>query len=383
METATLSDHIKRKARELGFTLVGITTPEQPSHLNVYKDWIKAGHHGKMAYLETDRAIKARANPRILLPECQSILVLGIPYSNPHSTPSAVADTGPTGRIAAYAWGDDYHDVLKVALKELVDYIEELSGTSVANRWYTDTGPIMESELAQRAGLGWIGKNSLLINPEQGSYFLLAEILLGIELEADQAVTNDFCGSCTRCIEACPSDCILPNRTIDANRCISYLSIELKDVIPTENRTQMDNWVFGCDICQEVCPWNMRFAHSRGHHEFEAREGIQLIELEKELELGPGDFNKKFKASPVKRTKRRGYLRNVAIALGNAGQESSVPALKRSLLTDEEKLIRGHAAWALGKIGGSEAKASLGEAQQKEEDDWVKEEISSARKSFD
>ena len=383
MEKTTLTKKIKIKAQELGFGLVGVTTPEQPAHLDVYEDWIKAGHHGEMGYLDTARAIKGRADPRLLLPECQSILVLGMPYSNPKTATSRAPEAGPKGRVAAYAWGDDYHDVLKATLKELVTYIEKLCGVPVPNRWYTDTGPILESELAQRAGLGWIGKNSLLINPSQGSYFLLAEILLGIELEADQAIVNDYCGSCTRCIDACPTDCILPNRTLDAKRCISYLSIELKDVIPADTRPMMENWVFGCDICQEVCPWNIRFAPGQGHDEFEPREGIRSIELEKELELSPSDFNKKFKGSPVKRTKRRGYLRNVAVALGNAGQTRSVPALKRALLNDDEKLIRGHSAWALGEIGGTEAKASLDEAEEMEEDPWVKEEISSAQNSLD
>jgi len=382
MEKNALTDKVKIKAKELGFKLVGITTPKQPAHLDIYKKWIEAGHHGEMSYLETKQAIQGRADPRHLLPECQSILVVGMPYENPDVAPSHPPETKPIGRIAAYAWGADYHDVLKAPLKELVAYIEKLNGASVPNRWYTDSGPILESELAQQAGLGWIGKNSLLINPMQGSYFLLAEILLGIEMEPDKPIVNDFCGSCTRCIEACPTDCILPNRTLDAKRCISYLSIELKGAIPAETRPLMDNWVFGCDICQEVCPWNIRFAPARGHQEFESREGIHGIDLEKELELSPIQFNEKFKGSPVKRPKRRGYLRNVAVALGNAGKKSSLPALKRALLKEEEKLIRGHAAWALGEIGSDAAKAILDEAQAMEKDSWVQEEISSALNSL-
>lgn len=375
MNRKRLSVKVKEKARSLGFALVGITTPEAPAHLDVYADWIAAGHHGEMGYLASERAIKERSDPRSLLPECKSVLVLGIAYANPSTAARPSSEDKLYGRVAAYAWGDDYHDALKARLKDLVAYIEELKESPVANRWYTDTGPILESELAQRAGLGWIGKNSLLINPQKGSYFLLSEILLDIELEVDRPITNDYCGSCTRCIEACPTDCILPNRTVDATRCISYLTIELKEVMPHKERAMLDDWVFGCDICQEVCPWNMRFAPELGHPDFAPREGLQRVDLEEELQLSVEAFSRKFKRNPVKRPKRRGYLRNVAVALGNAGEASSVTTLGKSLLGEEEALIRGHVAWALGKIGGRDARKVLEEAEAMEKDTWVQEEI--------
>jgi epoxyqueuosine reductase len=330
-----------------------------------------------MDYLARPDAVARRQDPRAILPECQSILVLGIPYDNPESQPR-LAVNRPQGRVAAYAWADDYHDVLKTRLRALAEFIEAAAGQPVPNRWYTDTGPILERELAQRAGLGWIGKNTMLINPEGGSYYLLAEILLGIELEADEALTTDHCGTCTRCIEACPTDCILPDRTLDASRCISYLTIELKEDIPIKMREQMGEWVFGCDVCQVVCPWNERFAADSGDPDFSARVDIPWVDLEQELTLSPQAFNAKFKGSPVKRPKRRGYLRNVAVALGNAGQTGSLAALSDCLLNEEEPLVRRHAAWAVGQIGGEDAAAVLGEALGGEEDAGVREEIQSA-----
>jgi epoxyqueuosine reductase len=230
-------------------------------------------------------------------------------------------------------------------MKELVQFIEEQVGGSVKNRWYTDTGPILERDLAQRAGIGWIGKNTCLIHPKHGSYFLLSEILLDLDLEPDLPFVTDHCGTCTRCIEACPTDCILPDRTIDAARCISYLTIELKDDIPTELRDKLGNWVFGCDVCQMVCPWN-RFA-GEGDPAFEDHNPTHS--LTEELPMTAQEFNRRFKGSPVKRAKRRGYLRNVAVALGNTGDRHALPVLQKSL-HDEEPLVREHARWAIQKI---------------------------------
>jgi epoxyqueuosine reductase len=254
----------------------------------------------------------------------------------------------------------------------LMSFIEEQVGYSVSNRWYTDSGPLLERELAQRAGLGWIGKNSMLIHPEHGSYFLLAEILLSIELQIDTPLDTDHCGTCTRCLEACPTQCILPDRTIDATRCISYLTIEQNGSTPAELRPQMGEWVFGCDICQAVCPWNERFATSADTGGSE--NATPWVELEKELKINTRDFNRKFKHSPVQRAKRRGYLRNLAVAAGNSGQRSLTQALT-VLLEDKEPLARGHAAWALGCLGGGEPQAALARAAEDELDDWVLEEI--------
>ena len=233
-------------------------------------------------------------------------------------------------------------------LQEIVRFIERQVGHPIASRSYTDTGPILERDLAQRAGLGWIGKNSCFINPKHGSYFLLAEILLDIELEPDPAFTTDHCGTCTRCIEACPTACILPNRTLDAGRCISYLTIELRDEIPIDLRTSLGDWVFGCDVCQMVCPWN-RFAQPEGDAAFQPRPGLPQPQLIQEIDLGPPEFSRKFNHSAIKRATRRGYRRNLAVALGNSGRAEALPVLETTL-QDSDALIREHAGWAIGEI---------------------------------
>ena len=342
-----LKENIKNKSRKLGFILAGVTTPEPPPHYSTFERWLAQGHHGTMDYLATERSRARRADPREIMPECKSILVLATPYPSPggRGVSERQDEAEITGRIASYAWGKDYHDVLPARMQELVQFIEEQVGYPVKNRWYTDTGPLLERDLAQRAGIGWIGKNTCLINPKHGSFFLLSEILLDLALEPDPPLVTDHCGTCTRCIEACPTDCILPERTIDATRCISYLTIELKDDIPVELRARMGNWVFGCDICQAVCPWN-RFAEE-GDPAFGHRSSAQ--HLPEELSLTPQEFNQRFKGTPVKRARRRGYLRNVAVALGNTGHMHALPVLQ-SALNDEEPLVREHAQWAIEEI---------------------------------
>jgi len=341
-----LTQAIKNEAYRLGFSLAGITTPEQPPHTSVYESWLRLGRQASMEYLSGERALAARRDPRLLLPECKSILALAVRYPDPKSVPPELAKSA--GRVAAYAWGADYHLVLPDRLRALVAFIEARAGAPVPNRWYTDTGPLLERELAQRAGLGWIGKNTCLINPQEGSYFLLAEILLGIELDPDRPFPADRCGTCTRCIDACPTQCILPDRTLDAGRCISYLTIENKAENPPDLRGQTGNWVFGCDVCQTVCPWN-KFAGARYDPAFAPRSGVPNPDLSVEIGLTPEEFNKKFRDSSVLRAKGRGYRRNVAVALGNAGRPEAIPALEQAA-HDPEPLVREHAGWALGKL---------------------------------
>ena len=337
-----LKQAIKDKARQLGFILAGVTTPEPPPHYSTFEHWLAQNHHGTMDYLAKERSRLRRADPLKILPECKSILVLAIPYNPPLPRGEGLR---VRGRIASYAWGDDYHDILPARMKELVQSIEEQVGGPVKNRWYTDTGPILERDLAQRAGIGWIGKNTCLIHPKHGSYFLLSEILLDLALEPDSPFVTDHCGTCRRCIEACPTDCILPDRTIDAPRCISYLTIELKDGIPVELREKIGDWVFGCDVCQIVCPWN-RFA---GEGDPAFVDENPLRSLTEELVITTQEFNQRFKRSPVKRARRRGYLRNVAVALGNTGDMHALPVLNRAL-EDPEPMLREHAKWAIEKI---------------------------------
>jgi epoxyqueuosine reductase len=339
-----LKERIKAKALELGFVLAGVTTPEPPPHYSTFENWLAQGQHGTMNYLADERSRTRRANPLEILPECKSILVLATPYMSPSPRGRGARGEGEA-RVASYAWGEDYHDVLPARMKELVQFIEEQAGGPIKNRYYTDTGPILERDLAQRAGIGWIGKNTCLINPKQGSYFLLSEILLDLALQADLPIVTDHCGTCTRCITACPTQCILPDRTLDARRCISYLTIELKDDIPTDLRPLIGDWVFGCDICQMVCPWN-RFA-VEGDPAFGTQNPSHS--LTEELEITSQEFNQRFKRTPIKRAKRRGYLRNVAVALGNTANWHALPVLNQAL-EDPEPLVREHAKWALEEI---------------------------------
>lgn len=361
-----LTDFAKAEALRLGFSRVGVTTPDAPPHIDVYDKWLAAGRHGEMAYLETDRARHRRANPREILPECESILVVATNYLPERHSP---------GGIAAYAVGDDYHEVLVDRLGGLVSSLEQRVGGEIENRYYTDTGPLLERELAQRAGLGWIGKNTCLIHPEHGSYFFLAEILLALPLVADEPFKTDQCGECTLCIEACPTDCILADRTLDASRCISYLTIELKGSVPKDLRSLTQDWIFGCDICQEVCPWNLRFAEPTDDPPFQPRPFLQSPHPADVLELTADSYRTELRKSPLKRAKRNGLLRNAALAAANTDDRSSVPSLKRVLIEEPEAVPRAHAAWALGRLG--EAKV-LEAGLESEQDPEVRQEIRAA-----
>lgn len=344
MDARQLTLAVKAAARRLGFALVGVTTPDPPPHLEVYARWLAQGRHAEMAYLAAPRAVERRGDPRLILPECRSILVLGIRYPKPAEEPPA-----PThGRVAAYAGGTDYHEVLPERLQALVAFIEAQVGAAVPNRWYTDTGPLLERELAQRAGLGWIGKNTCLINPQQGSYFLLAEILLGVDLVPDAPLATDHCGTCRRCIEACPTGCILPDRTLDSARCLSYLTIELKGELPADLRPGVGEWVFGCDICQAVCPWNLRFATDEYDPAFAPQ--VTHLDLVETLSLTAEQFNRRFKHSPIRRAKRAGLLRNAAVSLGARKILPAQAALVQAAGQDPSDLVRTHAAWALGQL---------------------------------
>lgn len=370
MDPHLSSRFVKDKARRLGFVSVGVTTPEPPDHLDVYRAWVARGHHGEMDYLASERGLARRARPRDLLPECESIVVVAAPYS-----PCPSSDG--TARVAAYALGEDYHQVLVDRMRALVTALEVHVGHPVPHRLYTDTGPILERELAQRAGLGWIGKNTCLIDPQRGSYLLLGEILLGLRLEADAPFIEDRCGSCTRCLEACPTRCILPNRTLDATRCISYLTIETRAEIAPELRPVIGDWVFGCDICQDVCPWNVRFARPADDAALAPRPFLDPAQLSAFLDLDEIGYRTHLGRSPLKRAKRRGLVRNAAVAAGNSRNPEYVGALV-GLLGDSDPLVRCHAAWGLGQIGGAEARRALEGAAYRESEPDVLQEIGAA-----
>jgi epoxyqueuosine reductase len=363
----------RAEAFRLGFILCGFTTPDPPAHLDVYDDWIKSDRQADMAYMASPRALTIRANPRELLTGCQTIIVLAAPYPI-----LPASKTENTGQIAGYAKSSDYHNVFPPRLEALADWIARQTNQPVKWRGFTDTAPILEKELAQRAGLGWIGKNTNLINPEIGSWFMLAELFLDIPIEPDQPFSADRCGTCTRCIDTCPTGCILANRTIDATRCLSYLTIENKGEIPPDLRPLLGTHIFGCDVCQTVCPWNQKPAIPPWKTLFPPLDALEPVQLAADLQLDNAAFRARFRHSPVTRAKRRGYLRNVAVALGNLAQPESIPALIASLQKDPEPLIRAHVAWALGRIPSPEAKTALQSALKIETDPNVLDEINQA-----
>ncbi len=373
-----LADLIKSQALSLGFSLCGITSAAPPPHLEVYQDWVANGLHAEMGYMASERNMERRADVQKILPGCKSVIVLATNYYQ-----GAVPSVDPTqqGQVGRYAWNLDYHDVIKQRLLTLVAFIEERVGHPVQQRVYVDTGPILEGEFAQRAGLGWLGKHSLLISPQIGSWVLLSEILLDLELPQDAPLETDHCGTCTRCIDACPTDAILTGRRlVDANKCISYQTIEQKTSIPSDIRHQFGNWVFGCDICQDVCPWNVRFAPVTQDVAFLPRPTLPNPQLRDLLTMSQHEFSATYKDSPIKRTKRRGMGRNAAIALGNAPSEEGLAALSKALSTHDEPLVRGHAAWAIGQHQAylQQARDVLIDALSTETDTFVLEEIKTA-----
>ncbi len=371
-----LSAFVKSEAHRLGFDLVGITTPEPPQHLDTFRDWLARGMHGEMSYLATQRSVERRADPRLILPECRSIVVLGANYMPLNGAP------GPDGPVSAYALGEDYHDVLPKRMEQLVAALETRLGRTFPYRTYTDTGPVLERDLGQRAGLGWIGKNTCLIHPQIGSYFFLAAVLVGVWLDPDPAFAHDRCGSCDRCITACPTECILPDRTLDARRCISYLTIELKGAIPLDLRSHMGGWIFGCDICQQVCPWNLRFARPTQDGTFQPSDFMQSFGIDHILGLSEERSRRALQGSPLRRARRSGMVRNAAVAAGNSDDQRLVTALVHLLHQDREPMIRSHAAWALGQLEDVEASRALGRAAREETEPTVQEEIQAALERF-
>lgn len=350
----TLTQHIHARANKLGFELVGITPAAQSETIARYRQWIENGYAGKMGYLE--RHLPLKVDVRQLLAEAKSVISLAMNYYT-LDPPKALAEDPARGQISRYAWGDDYHDVIRQRLSELVDFIKKTAETELKTRVCVDTAPIIEREYAQKAGIGWIAKNTNLIHWRSGSWYFLAEVLINIDLESDTAPLRGSCGTCTRCIEACPTDAIIEPNLLDSRLCISYLTIELKESIPKALRPKIGNLIFGCDICQEVCPWNSK-AVPTDEPAFQPRNGNLTPKLLSLIGMTQQEFSRRFKGSPIKRTKRRGFLRNVLVAIGNWGEPRAVPALKDAL-TDDEPLVRSHAAWALGKIGGDTAKQIL------------------------
>ena len=349
-DAGTLARLAKAHAYAVGFDLVGVTALGPAETSREFESWLAEGRAGTMHYLE--RGAEKRRDTRLPLPGTTHAIVVGLDYGGRE----------PSGPVARYARGDDYHDVMDAMLRELHRRIARDAGREVLGKPYVDTGPLLERDLARRAGLGWFGKNTNLINPDRGSFFFLGALVLDLELETDAPFEADRCGTCTRCIEACPTEAITAPRELDARRCISYLTIELRDEIPIELREGVGDRIYGCDVCQDVCPYNIKFAQALKVPEFAPRAflaGKDAATLAQDLlALTQEEFSAAFKGSPMKRAKLRGLKRNAAVVLGNAGDPSALPSLIAAL-SDSEPLVREHAAWALGEIGSDEATASL------------------------
>ena len=382
-----LADQIILHAHKLGFDLVGIRPTQPLTGADRYAAWLANGYQGEMAYLARPDAVAKRRDLSLILPGTRSVVAVGIRYHSTVSVPDVHADPS-RGIVARYAWGDDYHDLLTSRLDQLGAFVQAEAGRPVAYRAYADTGPILERDLAAGAGLGFIGKNTNLIHPRLGSWLFLGELLLTLDLPPVAAVSNPAagheralpvgtCGGCSRCLDRCPTSALVAPYIIDARRCISYLTIELKGPIPRELRPLIGNHIFGCDICQQVCPWNRRFARPAAEAFFQPRPGLATPHLLDLIALDEEGFRTRFARSPMERSRRRGLLKNVAVALGNWGDPAAVPALANSL-RDPEPLIRGHAAWALGRIATPQACSSLEQASIAETDEWVQEELRSA-----
>jgi len=350
---ASREDTIAAEARACGFPLVGCAPLARLPRASFLTAWLAAGRAGEMGYLA--RRTAERVDPRRTMPWAQGVIALAYPY-RPPPPPAGDWRLSLRGRVAAYALGRDYHRRLDRLLTALAARLEtRFPGTRF--RHYVDTGPVLEREWAMQAGIGWIGKNTLVLHRALGSYFFLAELFTDLAL-APVPLPADHCGTCTRCHAACPTAALGPGYTMDPRRCISYLTIEHRSAIPIDLRPALGNWIFGCDVCQEVCPWNAE-ARDPGDAEELAPYLPALLALDAE------GFRARFGGTAVTRAKRRGLLRNVAVALGNSGNPEAVPSLVGGL-EDPEPLVRGHAAWALGRLGGAPARRALEAARQRE-----------------
>jgi epoxyqueuosine reductase len=336
-----LKAQLVSRAKDIGFDSCRVARCKSPRHGNAFREWLRDGAHGEMNYMQ--RGEEKRCDPEKILPGVQSIVVLALNYfqGEPNHMPRG---TGTSGRIARYAWGDDYHELIAAKLGKIDDFLRTFGGQQ---KYYVDTGPVLERDHAAEAGIGWHGKSTMLIDQRLGTWFFLAELLTTLRLPPDEPV-RDRCGTCNRCITACPTGAITAPHRLDARRCISYLTIELKTAIPVELRSLVGDRIFGCDDCLDACPWN-RFAQESFESSFSARQSTTGMSLREYLELTDTEFRALFRKSPIKRIKRRGFLRNVCVALGNVGDPSDLPALERAA-ADAEPLIAEHATWAIQRI---------------------------------
>jgi epoxyqueuosine reductase len=347
-----MKEAARQRARELGFDDCRFTSAQPPDHAADFENWLAQSRHGEMGYLQ--RNAYKRVNPQEVLPGAKSIIALAVSYhleeckmTNDEWSNSIRHSSFVIPAIARYARFKDYHDILAERLKQLTEFVNTLAGEGARSLWYVDTGPLLERDLAQRAGLGFVGKHTNLISRQLGNWIFLSEIITTAEFELD-APEKNRCGTCTRCISACPTTAITAPFQLDARRCISYLTIELKGAIPLEFRSAIGNRIYGCDDCLVACPWN-KFAREGKLMKEHARADLAVPDLLELLALDDADFKVRFAGTPILRTKRRGLLRNVCVALGNIGDETVLPALRKAA-EDTEPLIAEHARWAMEQI---------------------------------
>lgn len=342
----SLGELIKAQSYGIGFDLVGIASLGPAETAGAFEAWLSNGYAGEMEYLP--RGAEKRRDTRLPFPGVKSAIVVGLNYGG----------TAPAGPIARYARGDDYHDVMWRMLDSLHESIDGVVGHPTAGRSYVDTGPILERDLARRAGLGWFGKNTNLINPKLGSFFFIGALLLDLDLEPDAPFSAERCGTCTRCLDACPTGALREPLVLDATRCISYLTIEARGAVPLDLREQIGGLLYGCDICQDVCPWNVSFSRELSAPVLAPRESLTTAgsrELAREmLAMNEDAFRTSFKRSAMKRAKRRGLARNAAVVLGNVGTSDDVDVLTKAL-DDPDPMVAEHAAWALSRIEAAAA----------------------------
>lgn len=368
-----LLDILRDAAAERGLDALDVA-PVQVESFPRFVEWLEEGHHGEMGYMARDP--ERRRDAGRLLEGARSVVTVAANYRT-----GEPAELEPLhGRVARYAWGSDYHDVLKEDLDALASLVERETGERT--RTYVDTGAILERDFGARAGLGFVAKNTMLIRPNLGSHFFLGEILTTADIETDAERVKPGCGSCTICIDDCPTAAITEPYVVDSRRCISYLTIELRGPIPRDLRPLMGRWVFGCDVCQDCCPWNAH-AHETAQERYAGRRERQAPHLPALLALSAQEFNARYRGTPLSRPKRPGLLRNACVALGNEANPEALPALLGAL-SDAEPLVRGHAAWALGALapsGGSRLLSSVRNALESargDVDEFVRAEVTAA-----
>jgi epoxyqueuosine reductase len=368
MSSAALTRRLKERAREEGFDAVAVSDArELDRDAATLAAWLGGSREAGMSWMAREPG--KRSDPRLLLDGCRSVVSVAMNYWQRETAQAAI------GRVARYARGRDYHRVLGRKLERLSTWLAAESGGEV--RRFVDTGPVLERAWAERSGIGWIGKNANLLLRDRGSWVLLGELLTTAELQADPGPHADFCGSCTACIEGCPTDAIVEPGVVDSNLCISYWTIERRGSIPEAMRPGLDDWIFGCDVCQDVCPWNHKFAGPATNDPFEYRSDLAALDPVEILGMDEATFRARYSGTPLMRAKWEGMRRNACVVLGNSGDERYLGPLSAAL-GDPDPVIRSHAGWAIGHIGGEQARKILSGAEEAEIDDEVRVELTRA-----